>query len=157
MSARHLRNDNLALFDNNQPLLPDNPALSIGIGFLANGLLGADGHLTEVVVGTIVDIEVYITLDTWQAACVGVLPELPRAFVLQGVHIIVGYPVGILVKDGIVQIARLEFKVGVDDRFHLIVFLHDVEPLQHTGLELIIGLILRFVLHVEHRGQVAIL
>lgn len=64
MSARHLRNDNLALFDNNQPLLPDNPALSIGIGFLADGLLGTDGHLTEVIVGSIVDIEVHITLDT---------------------------------------------------------------------------------------------
>ena len=35
--------------------------------------------------------------------------------------------------------------------------LYDVEPLQHRGLELIISLLLRLVLHVEHGRQVAVL
>ena len=68
-----------------------------------------------------------------------------------------GDPIGILVEDRVVQIARLELEISVDDRFYLVVLFHNIEPLQHTGLEFIIGLILWLVLHIEHRRQVAIL
>ena len=116
------------------------------VRLLADGLHGADGHLPQVVVRAVVDVEVNMTLDAGQFAHVGMLPELPAALVLYGVHIVVGYPVGVLVEDGVVEVACLEFIIGVDDGLHLIVLLHDVEPLEHGTLELSVSLLLGLVL-----------
>ena len=55
----------------------------LAVGFFSDGFLRADGHLTEVVVGTIVDVEVDIALDAWEAAHIGMLPELPGALVFE--------------------------------------------------------------------------
>ena len=68
-----------------------------------------------------------------------------------------GYPVGILIEDGIVEIAGLKFKIGIDNGFDAIVMLHDVEPLDDGRTKLLVGLILGLMLHIEHWGQVAIL
>ena len=106
------------------------------IGFLANGFLRADGHLAQVIVGAVVDIEVDISLHARQTAHIGMLPELPRALILQGVDIVMGNPIRILVEDGIVEVARLKFKIGIYNRFDLIMFLDDVKPLEHGALEL---------------------
>ena len=56
--------------------------LLVAIGLLADGFLGTDGHLTEIVIGTIVDVEVHVTLDARQTTNVGMLPELPTALIL---------------------------------------------------------------------------
>ena len=53
------------------------------VGLFADGFLRADGHLTEVVVGTIIDVEVDIALNAWEAAHIGMLPELPGALVFE--------------------------------------------------------------------------
>ena len=46
---------------------------------------------------------------------------------------------------------------SVDDGLHLIVLLDDVEPGKHRCLELVVGLVLGFMLHVQYGRQVAIL
>ena len=55
----------------------------LAVGLFADGFLRADGHLTEVVVGTIIDVEVDIALNAWEAAHIGMLPELPGALVFE--------------------------------------------------------------------------
>ena len=67
------------------------------------------------------------------------------------------FQVRILVEDGVVEIACLKFKIGIEDGLHPIVLLDKVKPLQDRSLELCISLILGLVLHIEHRGQIAIL
>ena len=125
--------------------------------FLANCLLRPQCHLSQIVVGTVVDIEVYVPLYTRQPAHVGMLPELPRPLVFERVHIVVGYPVRILVEDGVVQVAHLEFEISIDDGLYLIVLLHHIEPEVNRTLELLISLISGFMFHIEHWWQVAIL
>ena len=127
------------------------------IGLLTDCFHRPNCHLAKVVIGAVIDIEIDVTLDTWQLADIRMLPELPTPFVLDTVHIVVGYPVGILVENGVVQVARLKFIIGVDDGLDVVVLLDNVQPLQHRRLELVIGLVLGFVLHVEHGWQVAVL
>ena len=66
-------------------------------------------------------------------------------------------PVGILIENGIVQITCLEFEIGVDNRFYLIIPLHRLKPENNRALELLISLVLGFMLHIKHWRQVAIL
>jgi hypothetical protein len=47
------------------------------------------GELTQCAVEY---IEVYIAVDAWHGAVVGMLPEAPRAFVAEALDIVVGYP-----------------------------------------------------------------
>lgn len=75
------------------------------ISFLADSLHRTESHLAQVVIGPVVDIEVNMALDAGQLAHIGVLPELPAPLILYGVNIVVGYPVGVLVEDGVVQVA----------------------------------------------------
>lgn len=127
------------------------------ISFLADSLHRTESHLAQVVIGPVVDIEVNMALDAGQLAHIGVLPELPAPLILYGVNIVVGYPVGVLVEDGVVQVAQLELIIGVDDGLYVVVFLNDVEPLQDRRLELSVCLVLRLVLHIEYGRQVAVL
>lgn len=138
----------------------ESPALSrhlLPIGFFANSFQAAESHLTKVIVGAVVDIEVDIALDARQTSGIGVLPEFPTAAVLYGIDVIMGYPIGILVKDAVVKILELELIIGVDDGFHMIVAFHDVKPLEDRGFELAVRLLLGFVLHVKHGWQIAVL
>ena len=64
------------------------------------------------------------------------LPEFPWAFIFQGIDVIMRYPVGIFIEDGVVQITHLKLKIGIDDWFHLIVFLHQFKPELHGSLKL---------------------
>ena len=114
-----------------------------------------DGHLQQVVVGAVVDVEVYVAVDARQAAGVGVLPELPGASVLQAVHVVVGNPVGELVEKRVVEILQLELVVGVDDGLHAVVALHHEQPGEHVAAEVVAALLLGLLLHVEHGRQVA--
>ena len=100
------------------------------VGFLADGLLRADGHLAKVVIGTVVDIEIDIAFDAGKTAYIGVLPELPGSLVFEGVDIIMGNPVRILVEDGVVEITCLEFKIGIENGLHPIVLFDEVKPLE---------------------------
>ena len=118
---------------------------------------GSDGELAKVVEGTVVDVEVNIALDARQSAYVGMLPELPGAFVLYLVDVVVGYPVGIVVEDGVVEIAGLKFIIGVDDGLDTIVAFDDLQPFEDAGLELLVALLLGFVLDVEDGRQVTVL
>ena len=65
-------------------------------------------------------------------------------------------PIGILVENGVVQVAHLKFKIGIDDRFDLIVILHRFKPEFNRTLKLFIRLVFRFMLHVKHRWQISV-
>ena len=112
--------------------------------------------MLEVVITTIVDVEIHITLDARQLAHVGMLPESPFALVLHLVHIIVGYPVGIVVEDRGTEILLLKLIIGVDDGLGMILIFHDMQPRKHITLEILHILVGRLVFDVEHRRQVAI-
>ena len=127
------------------------------VGLLAYGLLRTDSHLAQVVVRAVVDVEIDIALDAWKTAHIGVLPELPRALILERVDIVMGYPVRILVEHGIGQIARLKFKIGIYNRFYTIVLFYKAKPLEYGVLELLVGLVLGLMLNVKHGRKVAIL
>jgi hypothetical protein len=79
-----------------------------------------------------------MSLDARQFAYVSMLPELPAALIFHAVNVIMGYPVGILVEDGIVEVFQLEFIIGVDNRLYLIMLLYDSQPSQDRGLELLV-------------------
>ena len=130
-------------------------ALLVAIGVDADGLLAADGHLAQVVVRAVVDVQVYVALDARQPAVVGVLPEFPRAFVRHAVYVVVGYPVRVAVEGGIAQMFQFELVVSVEYGLHAVVCLGLLQPLQHAGAELLFADALWLLLHVEHRWQVA--
>ena len=119
-------------------------------------LLLFDSHFLEVIEGAVVDVEIDISLDAGKAACIGVLPELPFAFVVEGVHVVVGYPIGIVVEDGGAEILLFEFIIGVDDGLHVITVFDDVKPGEHIALEVLYGTLLRLVLDVEDGRQVTL-
>ena len=56
-------------------------------------------QLLQVVITSIVDIKIYISLDAWQLTRIRMLLELPFALVLHLVHIIMGYPIRIIIKN----------------------------------------------------------
>ena len=85
------------------------------------------------------------------------LPELPRTFVLNGVDVVVGYPIGVGVELRGAEVTLLELVVGIDDGLDAVVPFYNVEPLLHALLEVGIALPLGLVLYVEHGGQVALL
>ena len=85
------------------------------------------------------------------------LPEFPRTLVFYLGHIVMGYPVRVVVKDGSTQVALLELVVCVEDRFDMIAVLYNVEPGKHVALEVIDRLVLRCMLDVEDRGKIALL
>ena len=129
----------------------------VAICLFADLLTGADGELAEVVEGTVVDVEVNIALDARQAADIGMLPELPGAFVLYFVDVVVGYPIVVVVEDRVAEIAGLKFIIGVDDGLDTIVAFDDLQPFEDAGLELLVSLLLRFVLDVKDGRQVTVL
>ena len=112
--------------------------------------------MTEIIVGTVIDIEIDIALDAWEAPHISMLPEFPLSFILERIYVVVGYPVGILVEDRVVEIAHLKLKISIDDRFNLIVLLNHVQPLEYRTLKLGISLFLRLMFYVEHRRKIAI-
>lgn len=111
----------------------------------------------QVIIGAVVDIEVDIPAYAGQCAGIGVLPEFPTSLELHLVDIVVGNPIRIVVEDRCGEILLLKFIIGIDDGLHAVAVLDDVEPCEHVGLEILHALILRLVLDVEDRRQVAFL
>ena len=83
-------------------------------------------ELHKVIIGPVVNIEIYITFNTWQYTRIRVLPEFPLTFILHLVNIIVGYPIRIVIKDWIREIFLLKIMIGVDDRLDMVFVLNDV-------------------------------
>ena len=115
------------------------------------------GELQEVIIGTVVDIEVYVPFYTWQYTCIRVLPEFPFSFILNLVNIVVGYPIGIVVEDRGRKILLLKIVVSIDDGLDMVFVFHNMQPCQYIRLKVFHVLVGRFVLNVKHRWQVAFL
>ena len=110
----------------------------------------------QVVIGTIINIKVYIAFYSWQFACIGMLPKLPFSFVFHLVNIIVGYPIRIIIKDWRTKILLLKFIIGVNDWLYMIFVFHYMKPCQYITLKIFYWRIFRHVLDVEYWWQVAI-
>ena len=80
-------------------------------------------ELLELIITAVVNIEIYVAFNARQLAHIRMLPELPFTLILHPVNIIVGNPVRIIIKDRRTQILLLEFIIGVDDRFSMILIL----------------------------------
>jgi hypothetical protein len=48
---------------------------------------------------TLKDVKINKTPDARQTTCVGMLPKKPRAVILHLIHVVMSYPIGILVED----------------------------------------------------------
>jgi len=118
---------------------------------------GLDGELFQVVVAAVVDVEVYVAVDARQCAGIGVLPEFPLSLILHLAHIVVGYPVGIVVEALVAEILLLKIVIGIKNGLHMIAVFHDVKPCEDVALEVFHGALIGLVLDVEHGGQVAFL
>ena len=127
------------------------------IGVFTYLFAGSYRHLAQVVEGAVIDIEIHIALDAWQAACISMLPEFPLTLVVHLLHIVVGYPVRILVEDIVVEIARLKFILGIDDGLDAIVEFHHIEPQLDALFEFLVSLVAGLMFHIKHWWQVAIL
>ena len=127
-----------------------------GIASIVISYVGAKGQLTQIIVRTIIYVQVNKAVNAWQTSYVGVLPETPRALILYLFDIVMRYPVGILVKNRVREILLFEFGLGIDDGLHAIMLLHQSKPRENTLLERFGRLLVIFLLHVEHRRQVTI-
>ena len=116
-----------------------------------------DGALPQVVVTAVVDIEIDIPLDAWQATGISMLPELPGTGVLHFVDIVVGYPARIAIEPAIAEIFGLKFIIGIDDGLHVIAVLDNVQPCENVALEIFHAALLGLMLHIEHGWKVALL
>ena len=67
-----------------------------------------DGHVYEVLVVAIEDVDVHIAFDAIYFASVGMLPEDPRSFVFERVDVVVRYPVGVSLEVGCVEVGGAE-------------------------------------------------
>ena len=114
-----------------------------------------DGHVHEVLVVAFEDVDVHIAVDAIDFAYVGVLPECPFAFVLEGVDVVVGYPVGVFVELGGVEVGGAELVAGVEDGCDAVVLFDVVHPLEHLMPQLGGGAVAEF-LDVEHGGKVVL-
>lgn len=111
----------------------------------------------EVIVRTVVDIEIYGTLDARQTACIGVLPEFPCTLVFYLGHIVVGYPVRIVFKDRRAEILLFKLIIGVKDGLYMILIFNNMQPCKNVLLKLFHTFISRFMFNIKHRWQVALL
>ena len=112
--------------------------------------------MTKVIITTIIDIEVHISLYTRQSTGIGMLPKLPLSLILHLIHIIVGYPIRIIIENRLTEIFLLKFIIGIDDWFHMVSIFHNMEPSQHITLEIFHTLIRRLVLNIKHWRQITI-
>jgi hypothetical protein len=83
-----------------------------------------------------------------------VLPELPSTLILHPIHVIMRYPIRIIVKAGIRKIQVLKLIIGIDNRLHMIPVFYDMKPRKNILLELFRTDILGLVLHIKYRWQV---
>lgn len=117
--------------------------------------MAPDGEFFQIIVGTIINIEINVAFDARQSACIGVLPEFPFAFIFDLIHIIMSNPIGIIIEHGGAEIELFEFEIGVDDGLHVVFVFDDVQPREHVALKIFNAFVLWFVLNVEHGGQVS--
>ena len=115
-----------------------------------------DGKLEQFVVSAVKDVKVNLFLDARQLSGIAVLPEGPRTTIAHAVDVVMGYPVGVEVEDGVVHVLLMERVVGVDDGLHLVVLLYPQQPFQDALTEILEADVGWLHLYVEHWGQVAL-
>ena len=85
-----------------------------------------DTELQEVVEGAIEDVAVHLATDTVNFANISVLPHLPISVIAELIFIVTGYPEGVLVENGGIEMCAFEIVTGIDDGTDSIVFLDDL-------------------------------
>lgn len=113
--------------------------------------------MLQVVIAAVVYIEIHIAFYARKTSGIGVLPELPRSVVFHFVDIIVGYPIGIVIEDGVAEIRHLEFMIGIDDGFYMVSVFNYVKPCKYITAKVLITDIFRLVLHIEYGREIAAL
>ena len=103
------------------------------------------------------DIEVGLLVYPREDGTVGVLPEQPVALIARMRHVVMGYPQGIAIELGDIEVAFLEFIGGIDDGTDAIVRLQAVEEDGELGVERRLLQTRRRFLHIDDGGQVALL
>ena len=95
-----------------------------------------------------------MTADAVDLANISILPKAPRTFVGKFADIVVGDPIGIIVKLRGAEILLFETVASVENRLDAIVLLDDGKPLPDSALQLCYRKFSSF-LHIEHGRQVA--
>ena len=68
-----------------------------------------------------------------------------------------GYPIGIVIKTLVREIFLLKFMIGIEDGFDMIAVFNSVKPCEHILLKIFYALVIRLMLHIKNRWQVALL
>ena len=97
--------------------------------FAVMSFLFFDGHVYEVLVVAIEDVNVHIAFDAIYFASVGMLPEDPRSFVFERVDVVMRYPVGVSLEVGCVEVGGAELVSCIEYGCDAVVFFYDVHPL----------------------------
>ena len=82
------------------------------------------------------------------------LPEMPFAFILDGIDVVMGYPIGISVENGVVEITLLEFVGSVKNRLDTVMCLYPFKPRFNGEFEFV-GRFPAGGFHIEHGWKVA--
>ena len=112
-----------------------------------------DGHVHEVLVISPEHIDVDVAFDAVNLAYISMLPECPFTLVFERINIIVGYPVGVTVKLGCVEVGGAELVTCIENGGDPVMFFHYVHPTEHFSLQLC-GAVTACFLYVEHGRQV---
>ena len=115
----------------------------------------ADGEFTQVVHRAVVYIHIHLAAYAFDAADVGVLPELPLSVEAGVLHVVVGDPEGIAPEFGRVEIGLFELETGVDDRRRSVAPFGESEPFEGFFSQFFWGERSQF-LNVEYGGEVSV-
>lgn len=110
--------------------------------------------MAEIVHATVVDVEVHRSFDAVDAAEVCMLPESPRAFVVNLLDVVASNPERIAVELGSREEATFELQTGIDDRRHTIAVFYLFEPYKSFFAKLLRGEIAAF-LDVKYGRHIA--
>lgn len=101
------------------------------------------------------DVAIDIALDAVHISAIRMLPECPLAGVLQLVNIIMGYPEGIFVENGVVEVIDTELVAGIEDGLDAVFRLHHIEPFLDGLLQLFLGET-AYLFNIQDGWQVAL-
>ena len=72
--------------------------------YLNESFLFLDGHLLQLLQRTIEDVQIHLLRNTGKDTHIRVLPEFPVTLIFHRIYIVMGNPVRIRVKNGIVEV-----------------------------------------------------
>lgn len=108
----------------------------------------SNGQFAQVVVTSVINIEINISFYARQPSGVSMLPKFPFARIFNFVDIIMRNPVRVVVEYWFIEICRLKFIICVNNRLDMVFVFNNVKPCKYIALKILKAYILWLVLNV---------